>query len=856
MKPLHVPKLDHPVVVLVIALLAALSHWLAAPEFFFIDDFRSLDWGQQGWRAVRDDLPSLIRPWEGGERPVIMLKIQFIVAMKIFGPWFPGHALLASLPHVGATVALFYLARRLMPGHQAVPAVAALLFGVAPGSALVAWPSAVHHAFLTLATLLLALAYLRYKRSGSIADLVGTLLAAGAVYFISEAATTALLAPLWIELVDRPAPGGKRARWIVVAVCVAGAFTRFITTIGWSKVFDRLSGEAAVYRDTPFVYTLDLEPTHVIRDLGECFGLALGVPALAVIPIVALVLVAAALQSPYRSAIRFGVIGAIFMALPLAALAATRPWDGYVGSAWFILAAVGAIAVIVERARAKAGARGALVGRTAGAVVCVLAVVSTIVKDRVASEFYGDLPEQMRAVYVKLRDDLPRGRTGTVVLYGIPTQVNRSYQPAQMDRFWAGLLKGRRPRQVVIVSPHAAEEIDAGPFVWVNSVDSTLVKLAEPVRRYRLTGGGSRVPDVGTLPPTGRTRELVPCTGAECLVSDDAPKRRPVQKPAAASRVRRADLEGTFLAVFGLLGADDTHRIQTLMGPSFLKAWRPETTIGLVVRDGTYKVSRTPLGREAVFEKGEYWSLPDGDIVFSSDCSTGSEVTAVYRVQPSPDGTIQWTLRSADEPGEVGCLPGPWGMKWEHAPAGQIAYSAGDPTHGGAKTTIAVLELDGLEYRSFEAGSFSVQPVWSPDGQQIVFSENDGKTWDLYLMNADGSGKRPLATGPGDQLDATWSPDATRLALHEGPSGHDFADTRGHVEWTNRDMMSATTALSMITVGDGTKTRIREVPGFIGQTAWSPDGNLIVFRIWRVESETESPSGATRVTNTTLDDSP
>ena len=35
-------------------------------------------------------------------------------------------------------------------------------------------------------------------------------------------------------------------------------------------------------------------------------------------------------------------------------------------------------------------------------------------------------------------------------------------------------------------------------------------------------------------------------------------------------------------------------------------------------------------------------------------------------------------------------------------------------------------------------------PAWSPDGTRIAFSLNDGVEFDLYVMNADGSGKRRL----------------------------------------------------------------------------------------------------------------
>ena len=54
-------------------------------------------------------------------------------------------------------------------------------------------------------------------------------------------------------------------------------------------------------------------------------------------------------------------------------------------------------------------------------------------------------------------------------------------------------------------------------------------------------------------------------------------------------------------------------------------------------------------------------------------------------------------------------------------------------------------------------------PVWSPDGQTIAFTQDDG----IYVMNADGSGQRRLVHipehGP-SRLGPAWSPDGRKLA--------------------------------------------------------------------------------------------
>jgi TolB protein len=63
--------------------------------------------------------------------------------------------------------------------------------------------------------------------------------------------------------------------------------------------------------------------------------------------------------------------------------------------------------------------------------------------------------------------------------------------------------------------------------------------------------------------------------------------------------------------------------------------------------------------------------------------------------------------------------------------------------------------------------------VWSPDGERIAFRRITGSTADIYLMNADGSGVRPLLVSPGTDQDPTWSPDGARIAFksdQDGPS--------------------------------------------------------------------------------------
>jgi acylaminoacyl-peptidase len=61
-------------------------------------------------------------------------------------------------------------------------------------------------------------------------------------------------------------------------------------------------------------------------------------------------------------------------------------------------------------------------------------------------------------------------------------------------------------------------------------------------------------------------------------------------------------------------------------------------------------------------------------------------------------------------------------------------------------------------------------PVISPDGRQVVYQRywfdimKDRKRSNLWIIDADGDGHRPLTSGSANDGGATWSPDGKRLA--------------------------------------------------------------------------------------------
>ena len=48
------------------------------------------------------------------------------------------------------------------------------------------------------------------------------------------------------------------------------------------------------------------------------------------------------------------------------------------------------------------------------------------------------------------------------------------------------------------------------------------------------------------------------------------------------------------------------------------------------------------------------------------------------------------------------------------------------------------------------------RPTWSADGSRIVFQRMSGAHFDLWIINANGSGLRRLTNARGDEYAATW----------------------------------------------------------------------------------------------------
>jgi len=145
---------------------------------------------------------------------------------------------------------------------------------------------------------------------------------------------------------------------------------------------------------------------------------------------------------------------------------------------------------------------------------------------------------------------------------------------------------------------------------------------------------------------------------------------------------------------------------------------------------------------------------------------------------------------------------------------GRIAYDVNTNPNGGG-FDIFTVRPDGTGKQRLTWNHHSYQPAFGPSGSRIAYARSNGTDADIWVMGAGGLNKQPLITGPGDQLEPAWSPDATQIAYTQAEQ------------------------LFVYTLATRTSTQVTfatdQLGPFASEPTWSPSGGRIAFHSYTVQ---------------------
>jgi TolB protein len=213
----------------------------------------------------------------------------------------------------------------------------------------------------------------------------------------------------------------------------------------------------------------------------------------------------------------------------------------------------------------------------------------------------------------------------------------------------------------------------------------------------------------------------------------------------------------------------------------------------------------------------------DFDPTWSPD---GSRIA--YRHQPGDDTTTDIYVIGVEGSGARNVTRSDgvadWGPAW--SPDGsKIVWNSDRDSPGAFRGYL--MGPDGTHVRPLGADVWVEYPAWSPDGTKLAFmgqTPEGTENYEIYTVDADGTGLRRLTRSPGPDGWPAWSPDGRRIVF---ASVRDDCAFSGAPDCkTTGDIGPYHTMYVMNADGSG-QTRLSDA--FAQIPDWSPDGRYIVF---------------------------
>ncbi|MEA3336508.1 MAG: SH3 domain-containing protein [Chloroflexota bacterium] len=169
----------------------------------------------------------------------------------------------------------------------------------------------------------------------------------------------------------------------------------------------------------------------------------------------------------------------------------------------------------------------------------------------------------------------------------------------------------------------------------------------------------------------------------------------------------------------------------------------------------------------------------------------------------------------------------------------QVAFTRWEEPRG-----LYVIDVDGSNERLLLGGNLMKSPTWSPDGQQLVYNQQQGGRESQTFLTPRGEFTIPA--------DPFW-----RLQVigvdGQGLEGVEDKEHSFNPAWSDRGILFADTMSIYVTAPDGSPGLIYEGANFVRNPIWSPDGQTIIATMqfhdhWEVVRFNADGSGLTRLT--------
>lgn len=130
---------------------------------------------------------------------------------------------------------------------------------------------------------------------------------------------------------------------------------------------------------------------------------------------------------------------------------------------------------------------------------------------------------------------------------------------------------------------------------------------------------------------------------------------------------------------------------------------------------------------------------------------------------------------------------------------------------------VRYLGEDGRDIALTDTAGANFPRDWSPDGQTLAFSTTVAGSDDIYLVERDGSGLRPLVTHPYVDTEPRWSPAGDWISFVRFPGW-------GDVPWT---------AVYLVRPDGADERVLMDTTSVDFDPSWSPDGSRMLFTTQR-----------------------